>query len=159
MRQTIRTTLASLILLLSLAAPAAAAQFEEGADAYEREDYTTALHIWHQLADQGEAAAMYGLADMYENVREIKNMEEAVRWFRMAAEQNHATSQNNLGRMYASGFGVSQNPAQAARWFRMAAEQGHAGARNYLRLLCLPAQGRYTLPSSCNGGLGTPNPN
>ena len=123
MRQTVRTTLASLILLLSLAAPAAAAQFEEGADAYEREDYTTALHIWHQLADQGEAAAMYGLAHMYQNVRTIKNIEEALRWYRMAAEQNHA------------------------------------GARNYLRLLCLSAQGRYTLPSSCNGGLGTPNPN
>ncbi|MCH8859013.1 MAG: SEL1-like repeat protein [Proteobacteria bacterium] len=64
-----------------------------------------------------------------------------------------------LASAYAKGQGVAKDNAEAARWYRKAAEQNHAGARHYLRLLCLSAQGRYTLPSSCNGGLGTLNPN
>ena len=60
---------------------------------------------------------------------------EAVRWFRMAAEQGHAGGQSNLGLMYANGFGVPEDDAEAVRWFRMAAEQGDAGAQCNLGLM------------------------
>ena len=53
---------------------------------------------------------------------------EAVRWYRLAAEQGDAIAQNNLGVMYRDGQGVPQDDAEAVRWYRLAAEQGHAGA-------------------------------
>ena len=49
-----------------------------------------------------------------------------------AAEQGDAEAQNNLGRMYAKGQGVTQNDTEAVKWFRKAANQGFANAQNNL---------------------------
>ena len=57
---------------------------------------------------------------------------EAVRWFRLAAEQGDASAQFLLGVMYLGGRGVLKDAAEAVRWFRLAAEQGHAGAQSKL---------------------------
>ena len=57
---------------------------------------------------------------------------EAVRWYRLAAEQGHASAQFNLGLMYDKGEGVPQDDAEAVRWFRLAAEQGNAWAQKRL---------------------------
>ena len=57
---------------------------------------------------------------------------EAVRWFRLAAEQGEAFAQHNLGFTYVNGRGVPQDDAEAVRWFRLAAEQGHARAQHSL---------------------------
>ena len=54
---------------------------------------------------------------------------EAVRWFRLAAEQGNADVQYNLGTIYGAGRGVPQDDAEAARWLRLAAEQGDALAQ------------------------------
>ena len=54
---------------------------------------------------------------------------EAVRWYRLAAEQGNAGAQLNLGAMYSNGEGVPQDDAEAVRWYRLAAEQGNAGAQ------------------------------
>ena len=54
---------------------------------------------------------------------------EAVRWYRMAAEQGLAEAQYNLGYRYANGRGVLEDDAEAVRWYRMAAEQGYAMAQ------------------------------
>jgi len=56
----------------------------------------------------------------------------AAKWYRKAAEQGHADAQNNLGVMYATGKGVTQNNIEAVKWFRKAAQQGHADAQNNL---------------------------
>ena len=50
--------------------------------------------------------------------------EDAVYWFRKAAEHGNILGQNNLGQMYLNGRGVKQNDAQAAHWYRKAVEQG-----------------------------------
>ncbi len=47
---------------------------------------------------------------------------EAVRWYRLAAEQGLALAQYSLGVRYASGQGVPQDHAEAVRWFRLALE-------------------------------------
>ena len=57
---------------------------------------------------------------------------EAVKWYRLAAEQGDAAAQNNLGWMYANGRGVSQDDGEAVKWYRLAAEQGDADAQNNL---------------------------
>ena len=54
----------------------------------------------------------------------------------MTAEQGDDDAQNNLGVMYASGTGVSQDKVEAYVWFSLAVENGNnEAARNRARLL------------------------
>lgn len=54
---------------------------------------------------------------------------EAVRWYRLAAQQGLAEAQFSLGNMYFNGRGVPQDYEEAARWVRLAAAQGNALAQ------------------------------
>ena len=54
---------------------------------------------------------------------------EAVRRYRLAAEQGHAVAQGRLGVMYSNGDGVPRDYAEGVRWLRLAAEQGDATAQ------------------------------
>ena len=54
---------------------------------------------------------------------------EAVRWYRLAAEQGDATAQNNLGVAYNNGEGVPQDYVLAHMWLNVAAATGHENAR------------------------------
>ncbi len=67
--------------------------------------------------------------------------QEAVKWYRKAAEQGNASAQNNLGGMYYRGQGVSQNYPEAVKWYRKAAEQGHASSQYNLGLMYDKGQG------------------
>ena len=58
-----------------------------------------------------------------------KNLPEAIRWYRRAAEQGHARAQRNLGVCYAIGTGVDQDTVEAVKWYRKAAEQEDIGAQ------------------------------
>ena len=51
---------------------------------------------------------------------------EAVRWYRLAADQGHADAQVFLGLKYANGEGVVEDDAEAVRWYRLAADQGRS---------------------------------
>lgn len=53
-----------------------------------------------------------------------KNYDEALKWYRLAADQNCAVAQNALGSMYRLGLGVSQDYKEAIHWHRLAADQG-----------------------------------
>jgi TPR repeat protein len=61
-----------------------------------------------------------------------KNLEEAVKWYRKAAEQENIQAQYYLGLCYANGEGVAKDPTEAVKWYRKAAEQGLAEAQCYL---------------------------
>ena len=76
----------------------------------------------------------------------LKDDAEAVRWFRLAAEQGDASAQFNLGVMYAKGEGVLKDDAEAVRWYRLAAEQGDASAQ--FNLGVMHADGRGVLKDS-----------
>ena len=54
---------------------------------------------------------------------------EAVRWYRLAAEQGLASAQTNLGVMYEQGEGVPEDGVRAYVWFSVAAAQGDENAR------------------------------
>ena len=54
---------------------------------------------------------------------------EAVRWYRLAAEQGHAGAQANLGFMYSNGAGVPEDAVLAYMWWNLAAAQGHEAAQ------------------------------
>jgi TPR repeat protein len=55
---------------------------------------------------------------------------EAVKWYRLAAEQGSANAQYVLGIMYANGRGVPQNDVQAHMWFNLAASRAPASERD-----------------------------
>ena len=50
-------------------------------------------------------------------------------WYRLAAEQNNAYAQCNLGDCYELGHGVEQESRQALYWYRLAAEQDNMTAK------------------------------
>ena len=70
-----------------------------------------------------------------------ENYNEAVRWYRKAAEQGHAQAQVNLGALYYKGLGVGQDYTEAAKWYRKATEQGHSQAQNNLGVMYSEGQG------------------
>jgi TPR repeat protein len=50
-----------------------------------------------------------------------KNLKEAVRWYRLAAERGHGVSIANLALCYQFGKGVLKDDHEAVRWHRRAA--------------------------------------
>lgn len=58
--------------------------------------------------------------------------EEAVKMFRIAAEQGYASAQRHLGSMYVNGYGVPQDYDEAWRWYQKAISQGDVAAMNGL---------------------------
>ena len=68
-------------------------------------------------------------ADMYANGEGVpKDAAEAVRWYRLAAEQGNAIAQSNLGFRYANGEGVPEDDVTAYAWLNIAAAQGQSRA-------------------------------
>lgn len=67
--------------------------------------------------------------------------QEAVRYYRLAADQGNALAQYHLGYMYLAGRGVSQEDQEAARFFRLSADQGNACAQYELGCLYLKGYG------------------
>ena len=61
--------------------------------------------------------------------------EAAVRWYRQAADQGHASAQFNLGVSYDEGQGVPRDYIEAYMWLSLAAAQANdKAARNLDRL-------------------------
>jgi TPR repeat protein len=68
---------------------------------------------------------------------------EAVKWYRLAAQQGRATAQNNLGTAYAEGKGVPQDYVKAHSWMNLSAIKGFPLAvnnRNKIGKLMTPQQ-------------------
>ena len=66
---------------------------------------------------------------------------EAVKWYKLAAEQGVANAKNNLALMYENGQGVVQDYAEAVKWYKLAAEQGDTRAQFNLALMYGKGQG------------------
>ena len=64
-----------------------------------------------------------------------QDFNEAVKWFRKAAEQGEYISHYYLGLCYENGEGVPQDKAEAVKWYRKAAEQGDEVAKEALKRL------------------------
>ncbi len=86
-------------------------------------------------ADQGDAISQYvdATSQYWVGVLFVgEDNAEAVRWFRLAADQGYADAQFDLGFVYANGVAVPKDNAEAVRWYRLAADQGIARAQNNL---------------------------
>jgi TPR repeat protein len=70
---------------------------------------------------------------MHENGEGVtKSLAQALKWYRLAAEQEDAPAQYALGTMYRDGLGVKKNAKQARRWLQRAADQGYGPAKSAL---------------------------
>ncbi len=105
-----------------------------------------------EQAEQGSAAAQFNLGVLYYNGQGVpQDYAEAVKWFRMSAENGHADAQFILGWLCDEDRGqsqqhilntmhnarglarvVQQDDAEALKWYHMAAKQGHALAQHGL---------------------------
>jgi TPR repeat protein len=81
---------------------------------------------------------------MYEHgVGVAQDKNQAVRWFRDAADSGVPQAQNSLGLAYLRGWIPEEDHTQALTWFLKAAQQGHVGAEVNAALLyahghCMP---------------------
>lgn len=69
---------------------------------------------------------VYGMGNAYEHGSSgyPQSYEDAVRWYRMAAEMGHPKAQCNLGWCYAGGHGVIEDDEEARKWYLKAAING-----------------------------------
>ncbi len=76
--------------------------------------------------------------DLYkkgEAAYEEKNYADAVKWYKMAAEQGYVKAQYILGNCYENGEGVEKDSGEAIKWYKKAAEQGFLPAKERLQEL------------------------
>jgi TPR repeat protein len=117
-----RTLLGAILAMPFVISAAFAGPLEDGAAAYDRGDYPTALKLWRSLANQGSAKAQALLGVMYDDGQGVpQDYAEAIKWYRLAADHGVAVAQVNLGLMYFKGLGVPQNYVQAHVWWNLAA--------------------------------------
>lgn len=89
-----------------------------------------------ERAKQGNRIAQTDLAFMYYGGEGVpQDYAEAVKWFRMAANQDFVLAQYGLGIMYDQGKGVPQDSAEAVKWFRVAANQDFVFAQYILGIM------------------------
>jgi TPR repeat protein len=94
----------------------------------------------NQAAASGDPTAQVRLGMKYA-LAAPRNVKEAMKWFRLAADQGFADGQYRLGGMYDVAQ-TPQNPTEAIKWYTLAAKQGHKDAQ--YRLGVMYDQGRGT---------------
>jgi len=81
---------------------------------------------------------------MYRNGQGVpQDYKEAVKWYRLSAEQGFAQAQYNLGVMYVTGKGVQQDYVLAHMWFNLSSSQGMTTAikvKNIVKKKMTPRQ-------------------
>ena len=87
------------------------------------------------LAPEDDVRSLLLLASKYYHGEGVqRDYKEAVRLYRLAAEQGNPEAQRTLGDMYDRGLGVASSDAESVRWYRLAAEQQDAEAQKSLGL-------------------------
>lgn len=92
-----------------------------------------------QSATLGYAPAQVDLGKVYYfGLAGQRDDNEALIWFKKAAEQGDAKGQYHLGQMYTEGKGgLKESEKEAAQWYEKSATQGYAPAQYYLAILYL----------------------
>lgn len=97
-------------------------------------DEAEALRLIDSAADQGLTDALYSQGEtyFYGQFGRTRDYPKAFAAFEKAAQDGHASAQNNLGVMLRDALGVSQDHQKAIAWFRKAALQGNVKAQSNL---------------------------
>jgi hypothetical protein len=107
-----------LSLLLLWAGTAVAGQFDDGVAAYDQGQFEKALELWLPLAQQGNVAAQFNLAALYERGLGVaKSPVDAARWYLEAAKQGDLDAQLKIAALYEEGVGVAKDVGDARKWY------------------------------------------
>ena len=88
------------------------------------------------------AEVQFNLGNRHYNGQGVaKDATEAIKWFRKAAEQDHAGAQFMVGKCYHCGRGVAQDQMEAVRWYLESAKQDYADAQWLLGFCYLNGDG------------------
>ena len=132
---------AALAAALLLAAPARA-DYDSGAAAYLRGQFTRAFEAWQPLAEAGHPRAQLALGKLYAEGRGVEKDEKtAFAWFRKAADQDLVEAQLRVGEAYLYGTGTPADPKAAADWFKRASDKGDMQARFTLAAMYMSGTG------------------
>ncbi len=113
-----------------------------GNDRFAARDYAGANSAFHDAVRLGSPEAAWMLGFLYANGLGVpKDAQEALHWYRRAAEGGHAGAMFDLAGMFAEGQGVPKNAEEAVRWYRRAAEAGHGRAMYGLATMYANGQG------------------
>jgi uncharacterized protein len=151
----LRITLTALLMQIAVVGAAVAATNADAQIAYNKGDFATALRIYRELAERGDAVSQYALGRMYVRGEGVpKDPDQARYWFSIArdqtaalkaynrgdhatamriyrplAEKNQSLAEYIIGLMYANGQGVAENYGEALKWLKKAGEHGEAKAQ------------------------------
>jgi TPR repeat protein len=101
-----------------------------GMQAYGAELYQQAATLLQPFAERGISEAAFRIAKMYQHGDYLpQDQAAAVRWMSLAAQDEHAAAQNDLGAYYQEGLGVPVDSGTAAVLFFRSAEQGYCWAQ------------------------------
>jgi hypothetical protein len=108
------------------------------------QDYEQAFKWTQMAAEQGHTNSQYNLGTLYYNglgvrsavflrwplslIYQQSNLEQALKWYQLAAEYDHGEAQYNLASMYQIGEGVPLDLVQSYVWARLAQDNEVADA-------------------------------
>jgi TPR repeat protein len=96
-----------LVLILLFSFQTAQASLSKGLDVAQAGDYSTAYELWLPMAKQGDAGAQFNVGLLHsKQLIDQASQEQAVKWYLLAANNDHVNAQFNLGIKYDNGLGV-----------------------------------------------------
>jgi len=116
-----KITTAAFAAMLTLPSPTAwADDYEDGINAFQKEDYTKAMRLLKPLAENGNMKAQFTVGQMYGWGGGVpKDAVEAVRWHRKSAKQGYCVAQAILGEYYLGGKGVPEDYVLGYMWLNI----------------------------------------
>lgn len=110
--------LSVLALSASAADETADAALYRAAKLHRGGETLAAIDIWKKWAQAGNADAAYNLGLIHQHADGVPyNAEEAMRWYRVAADRGDKPAQFQIGLMHQNGEGVPADQARAHEWF------------------------------------------
>lgn len=92
---------------------------------HNKSAYKEEAFLWYsKAAKKGHHAAMYKLAECYENGRGVySNIDNAIKWYKKAAKAGNIPARKKLAESYLYGKLVQKNVTEALNWFDMTWEE------------------------------------
>jgi TPR repeat protein len=117
-----------------------------GVDAFNSQDYQSAIHYYTLAAEKGYGYAMNNLAHIYYMIDDYTDPDKAFYWYEKGAAESNTNALNGLSLCYQNGIGTIPDIDKAISLLQEAANDGLAVAHNNLGFLLFgndPEQALY----------------
>ena len=115
---------------------------DKGFTHYKKGEYSKALKIWTEEADDGEVNAIYNIGLLYFFGNGVKkDLSIAYNYCKKAALKGLARAQNNLAYMYLNGMGINKDYVNSYAWSLIAIKNGYnsQGIKDNAKMHLTPA--------------------